>query len=1027
MGRWVWVGLVLAVLGIGAPGWAAGLPPGFSLPPGAKVPPGLDLEKLLQQTKEAQPIVQEKPLAPAAPGPLPTPDKLSPPEGQVGHQEPPATPKGTTGAQARPEDWAPEVKVQDVLASMRAEAGAGLAGELPRFGENFFRDAGRIKPLQMAAVPDGYVIGPGDAFLVTLWGRIEAEYTLTVDNEGGVMFPKVGPVRLGGLTYAQAREVLKARAESITGVNAAVILDGTRGVQIFVVGEARRPGTHTLPALSTVIHALVSAGGPTRLGSLRRVLLRRRGKVVSRLDMYAFLLQGKADGDRPLENGDTVVIPQVGKRVWLYGKVERPAVYELLEKEALGDLLRYGGGLSPDAYGARIQVERTEKRAVRVVLDLPLAELDPDRVRLQDGDVVRVFAVKPELTNSVRLFGHVFHPGVYAFRERMRISDVIRSEEELQPDVALQYAVILRETGSDRRKRLLSFRLGDALANPGGPEDLPLAARDEIYVFRRDQLEPRTVATIRGEVRRPGTYRIEQGTRVSDLVQMSGGLTERALAWRAELLRFNPDRSRTTLYVDLTRALAGDSRDDLALRHQDEIIVHSQYENQPQDFVQCLGEVNRPGRYPLTVNMRVADLIFAAGDLTKKAYRREIHLFRTDLTTGTVSFVRLDLERALAGDPSANRLLRDLDRLVVYSAEKLLIRRTVQIGGEVQKPGEYPFGENLRVRDLVLAAGGLRDGAHLGEAEIVRTEVPQGGDEAETRTIRFSLERAMAGDQVHNLLLQPYDKVLVRRIPEWRDTWKVTLSGEVRFPGTYYVAKGERLSSVLRRAGGYTPDAYLRGAVFTRESARQRQQRRLDELRDKLQQAILRASSQEVMGALSPEDVAAQQQYLAAQQQLLRKIGSVKATGRVVIRLLPLDELQGSTWDLALEDGDNLTIPQRPQTVSVVGAVYNPTSLLWEPELPTVEHYLEKTGGPTPEAQEDEIYVVRADGTVVSTRSLSSGRWWARDIRKLELNPGDTVLVPEKVIRVSYMKEVKDITQILYQIAVTAGVAVALF
>jgi protein involved in polysaccharide export with SLBB domain len=245
----------------------------------------------------------------------------------------------------------------------------------------------------------------------------------------------------------------------------------------------------------------------------------------------------------------------------------------------------------------------------------------------------------------------------------------------------------------------------------------------------------------------------------------------------------------------------------------------------------------------------------------------------------------------------------------------------------------------------------------------------------------------------------------------------------VVFPGGYHIAKGEKLSSVLRRAGGYTSEAYLPGAFFTRESARVQQELRLKELRDQLQQAIFRASSQEVQGALSAEDVAAQKQFLASQEALLQKLESVHATGRVVMKLLPIEELEKSVWDIVLEDGDKISVPKRPQTVTVVGQVYNPTSLLWEPDSRTVDHYLQKTGGPTRDADAKNIYVVRADGTVVSSQSLKASSWWSRGIGKLELQPGDTVLVPEKILRIAWLREFRDISQIVYQIAIAAGVA----
>lgn len=1116
----MWVLLTL-VLWSGL-GGAQGLPSGLPVGPGLPVPPSLspaELERILREHSGPE-QGQVPPPAPGAPLPPPPVEAAPPPRAEA-----PSAPKQDAVEPAKPEEaaeasdpGAPAApSPRDVLGEIRQASRERPQGDLPIFGFNLFEGASPFQPVQGVAVPDDYVVGPGDTLRVTVWGRFDADYLLTVDNEGRVLFPKVGPVQLGGLTYIRARERLKSTAESITGVSASVTLGTTRTIQVFVVGEARQPGTHTLGPFSTVIHAVLAAGGPTPLGSLRQVELRRAGRAVAALDLYGFILRGEIEGDRPLDNGDVVVISRAATHVWLFGRVKRPAVYELRPGEGLRDLLAYAGGLQPDAYGGRIQVERAEGNRSRVVLDVPLDEIRTD-FTLQDGDSVRVFPLRPEIENRVALYGHVFRPDTYAFRPGMRVSDLIRSFDALKPEAELSYAVVLREEGPDRVRRTIPFDLGSALQTPGSGADLALQPKDEIYVFSRYQFRPPLRAEAQGEVRNPGLLRFERGARVSDLVRLAGGLTAEALLARAELLRFLPDRTRSLHHVDLGRALGGDKEHDLVLEDEDVLVVHSLKESVPERVVRAEGQVHRPGTYPLTAGMRVSELVFKAGELTKDAHLAEAHLFRLHPVSKEISFHAVDLRGALEGRPEADLLLQDMDRLVIYSAHDLVIPRTVSVAGEVKspatyplgegmrvadlvlkangltrdahqgeahlfrtdpeskevtihvfhlgralsgdpadnlllrdedrvvvhsayeysprqkvyasgyvnQPGEYPYAVNMRVRDLVLAAAGLKEEAYLAEAEVVRSEVVE-GETMEVATLRFSLADALAGDPGANLLLRPHDKLFVKRIREWRETARIELAGEVQFPGTYFVSKGERLSSVLERAGGLTANAYPPGAVFTRESAREQQQRRLDELRERLEQAVLRIGAAEVQGALSAEDVAAQRQYLEAQQALVRKLQAVRATGRVVVRVQSPEALRGTPWDLAVEDGDTLTVPKTPQTVAVVGQVYNPTSLVWEPEGRTVEHYLAKTGGPTPDADAKEIYVVRADGTVMSRGSNAAYSWWSRGILGLEVHPGDTVLVPEKVLRVSYMKELKDITQILFQVAVTAGVAVALF
>ncbi|MBI5439832.1 MAG: SLBB domain-containing protein, partial [Deltaproteobacteria bacterium] len=753
--------------------------------------------------------------------------------------------------------------------------------------------------------------------------------------------------------------------------------------------------------------------------------LRRGGKALAELDLYSFILRGVLEGDRPLENGDVIVLPRARHKVWAFGKVRRPSIYELRDGEGLRALLDFAGGLSSDAFGGLIQVERSEKNRARVVLDVALADLGQD-FALQDGDVVRAFTLTPEIENRVSLYGHVYQPGTYALKPGMRITDVLRSADSLKPDVELSYAIVLRQTGADRAKTVLPFRLGAALDRSEPGENLALQAGDELYVFSRYQFRPPLQAKASGAVRQPDPYRFEQGATAVDLLRLAGGPTPEALLSRVEVLRYLPDRSRQTLYLDLAKALAGDARENPILADEDELVVHSVWDRTFRESASIAGEVKRPGEVPLTQGMTVGDLVFKAGSLTRDAYLPLGHLYRTDRVTKEVTIHTFDLGKALGGDSAENLLLADGDRVTIHSAYEFAPQQQVVLSGMVNKPGDYPYATNLRVRDLVLAGGGLKEEAFLGEAEVVRAEtVP--GQSTETKTLRFDLGKALAGDLDANLALKPYDKVFVKKVPEWRETEKVEVAGEVVFPGTYYVAKGETLASVLRRAGGYTSEAYLAGALFTRESARLQQQQRLDELTNRLQQAVLRASSAEAQASLSPEDLAAQKQYLAGQEALVKKLASVKATGRVVVKLLPLGELEASDWNVVLEDGDTLRVPRAPQTVTVVGQVYNPTALLWEPDRRTVGHYLAKTGGPTADAEKGEMYVVRADGTVVSEGSLKAGSWWSKGIENVDLAPGDSILVPEKVVRVSYMREFRDLTQILYQIAVTAGVAVALF
>jgi len=431
--------------------------------------------------------------------------------------------------------------------------------------------------------------------------------------------------------------------------------------------------------------------------------------------------------------------------------------------------------------------------------------------------------------------------------------------------------------------------------------------------------------------------------------------------------------------------------------------------------------------------MKLLDLISSFDQLLAEPYLEYadiIRLIPPDFHPETISF---NLRRLLKGDLSENMELMEHDRVTVYSREMLREIPQVTIGGEVQRPGKYRLLENMRVKDLIFSAGNLKRSAYLPEAEITRLKKTEKGVTPEL--IRINVGDALKNNPEHNLLLEEDDYLFVRQIPEWYTDKTVILSGELKFPGEYSFSNGERLSSIIERAGGVTEYAYLKGAFFTRESAKRIQEERIKSFIDQLEQDILKTQAQAAEAVLSEEEVKGLEQSLVVRQQMLRKLREAKVTGRVVIALDSLEEFKGSKYDLEVEDGDTLNIPRKPGIVNVLGSVYNPTSIIYT-KGKNVDFYLNLVGGPTPDAEADEIYVIKADGTVISkTQKSKSGlswdsegrRWVSGGFMASRIEPGDTVLVPTKITRFVWKKEIMDWTTILFQIAVSAGVIIAAF
>jgi len=894
------------------------------------------------------------------------------------------------------------------------------------FGHKLFsRPPSTFAPIKAMPVSNEYVIGPGDEIRILIWGRLDASYSLEVDNEGVINFPKIGPLTVAGLTFRELKALIKVKFEAITGVNVNVSMGKLRTIQVFVLGEVKSPGVYTVSSLASISNALLSSGGPTPLGSLRRVKLKRKGKVITAIDLYDFLLKGDTSKDIRLEPGDIVFVPQAGPMVSVSGNVKRPAIYELKRRRTLKTVLRLAGGLRPRAFNQRIQIERAYKNRVQIILDISYEELQRKKaVPLQDGDVVRIFSILPSPINAVYLYGNVLRPGQYEYKPELRILDILPNLEALSVDTYFDYALIKRYRSEEMEAELIPFDLGGLLLSQDMTQNIPLMPKDEVYVFNKRMFEEREYATVNGEVRKPGRYFIDN-MRVKDLILKAGNLTDEVYLPKAEIIRIDKDRNRHTIYFDVAAAMADNVNHNIIVQHKDRVIVHSIWEEQWKEFVTITGEVKKAGEYALTKGMRLKDLVFKAGRFSRDAFMEMGHLYRTDRRTKEVTIHTFQLKKALEGDPEHNLLLEDLDSVVIHSIWEYVEKNIVTIEGMVNKPGDYPYATNMTIRDLVLVAGNVKYAAYMKTAEVIRYDIVS-GEKVKTSVLNFDVRLALRKDPAHNLKLNPQDVVYIKEIPEWGEKKTVTISGEVNFPGTYPVRKDERLSSVIERAGGYTEEVYLRGGVFTRESVRIIQQDRLNTMMKRLELEIAGVSAREAQAALSEEDLAAQALFVSAQKALLAELKGAKATGRVVIFLKSLDTFKGTPGDLIMEDGDMLYIPWEPTTINVLGAVYNPTALVYDKVRSRLKDYLAMVGGPTKNAEEDRMYIIRANGTVVSKKGIS---WFVfgKRFKNIILYPGDTLLVPQKVVRPSYLRDVKDITQILYQIAITTGVIVTIF
>ena len=375
--------------------------------------------------------------------------------------------------------------------------------DLKPFGYDFFADASIriLTDRKDIPVPLKYVIGPGDEVKLLLWGRINAQYNLTVDRDGKITIPQIGPLFVAGMTFDEMSKQIIKQSEQIVGTNVDISMGSLKTIPVFILGDVRRPGSYTIGSFATITDALLLAGGPTEIGSMRHVQLKRKGQLITTFDLYDLLLKGDKSKDMTLMAGDVVFVPVTGPMVGIAGNVKRPAIYELRNRYDLESVIDLAGGIIPTAYTQQIQVERIIKNERQVVIDINDKNLEKAAsVKLQDADLVKVFSIVDMNVNVVYLNGNVKRPGKYEIKAGMRLGDLIKDATELLPETYFEYALIKRLNPPGMETVLIPFSLTNLL-NKDPASNLELKPRDQVYVFNRWFFKDRPLVMIEGEIR----------------------------------------------------------------------------------------------------------------------------------------------------------------------------------------------------------------------------------------------------------------------------------------------------------------------------------------------------------------------------------------------------------------------------------------------------------------------------------------------------------------------------------------------
>lgn len=652
---------------------------------------------------------------------------------------------------------------------------------LKPFGYDIFKDtANAFVPGTDIPVPANYRVGPGDTLDVQLYGQKSQTLTLIVGRDGTVNFPDLGPVGVGGLDFAAARNLLEGRVrQQMIGTQARVTLTELRSVRVLVLGDAQQPGSYVVSGLSTVTNALFASGGVKPIGSLRRIEVKRDGALLRRLDLYDVLLKGDTNDDVRLQSGDAIFIPPVGATVSVEGEVKRPAIYELLGEQSAADAIGLAGGVTPEADERRVVVERIGDDGTRTATMLDLRSADGRAFGLRTGDLIRVVPIRPVLANGVRLQGHVYRPGTFAYRDGMRLTDLVGSVDELKPSADLHYVVVRREDPVTRRVSVFSADLAAAVGAPGSPADIPLATRDVVTVFdltsprdatldplleelarQGSPATPTSLVTVLGRVNAPGRYPLEPRMRVSDLVRAGGGLQDAAYAAEAELTRYyiaNGERRRAELQtINLAGLAGGDASADVELQPYDVLTIKEMPEWGRVEQIEIAGEVRFPGKYQIRRGETLRSVIERAGGLSPLAFAEGAVLTRDDLKQRE----REQLDRL------ANRLQADIATLSVQAAQ------TNPVAGQSLAAGQSLFEQ-------------LRQTKPVGRLVIDLPKI---------------LASNSAGER--DVILRNGDRVLIPRLAQ-----EVSVLGEVQNPTSHLMRPGLSRDEAISLSGGTTPKA----------------------------------------------------------------------------------------------------------------------------------------------------------------------------------------------------------------------------
>jgi polysaccharide biosynthesis/export protein len=707
-------------------------------------------------------------------------------------------------------------------------------------------------------------------------------------------------------------------------------------------------------------------------------------------------------------------------RAYVVGDVALPGAYDVSSLSTPLNALFAAGGVTPQGSLRRLQHYRGKQLIEEVdAYDLLLHGIRGDLQRLENGDSLLV----PSLGPVVTVEGMVRRPALYELNTEKTLEDALDLAGGILPAAALRHIEVQRLVAHQKRT-MMSVEIGETT----DPEAIRTQLRsfavqdgDEIHIF---PIAPYNASAVylEGHVLRPGRYSYKPEMTLTDVVASYADLLPEPSVRYAEIIRINaPDYHPVVETFDLARALEHPETAP-KLQPLDTVRIFGRYDFEPTPEVLVTGAVRAPGRYRTSGQQHLRDALYQAGGVTPEAWLDAAQLFRQQ-PDGTTKVFSINLRDALAGEPLNNVIVQPRDRILVHRQPEQISPANVYIRGDVARPGRYPLAANMHVSDLVETAGGLLRSANPDVGDLTHYAIGSNpsGERVPSGHREVNIAGALAGNEDQNVALHDGDVLTVPQRSGWNDIGAVvTLRGEVRKPGVYGIRSGERLSSLLQRAGGLLPTAYPRAAVFERIEVRELQQKSRDDLVQRLEQET--AAIKTTVSTTAGEEVALQQAALQQRQRMLEALRKAPVSGRLVIHL-PSDgkRFHDSPYDIELRGGDSLTIPKQPGAVVIVGQVYNANASIYVPGR-NVGWYLSHAGGATKLGNKGAIFVIRADGSVTSG---PQGGLWSGSVLSASVGPGDTIVVPEKpLLGGSFWKNLLPFATVAQSAALVAAVAI---